>query len=42
VAEVDLERASIEKAEERMLAQPSYTEGLPLAVETKLQPYYWK
>jgi DNA polymerase len=42
LSEVDAERASVEEAERLMLDQPAYTAGLPLAVETKLQPYYWK
>ena len=42
VAEVDVRRATVKDAEDRMLDQPGYTAGLPLAVETKLQPRYWK
>ena len=42
IAEVDIERANIPDAERAMLDQPPYTDGLPLAVETKLQPRYWK
>jgi DNA polymerase len=40
VAEV--ETMTIEEAEACMLDQPAYTAGLPLAVETKRQPRYWK
>jgi DNA polymerase bacteriophage-type len=42
VAEVAKERASVEEIEKGMLDQPAYTTGLPLAVETKLQEFYWK
>jgi DNA polymerase bacteriophage-type len=40
VAEV--ETMTIEEAEKCMLDQPGYTKGLPLAVETKRQNFYWK
>ena len=42
LAEVPIEIASIEKAELEMLRQPKYTAGLPLAVETKMQGFYFK
>lgn len=42
IAEVVKERASIKVIEKGMLDQPGYTKGLPLAVETKLQEFYWK
>jgi DNA polymerase len=42
VCEVAKEQASVEEIEKGMLDQPSYTSGLPLAVETKLQDFYWK
>jgi len=42
ISEVDVERATVMDAERHMLNQPPYTKGLPLAVETKLQKFYWK
>ena len=42
ISEVAEERASVEEIERGMLDQPAYTKGLPLAVETKRQPFYWK
>jgi DNA polymerase len=42
VCEVAEERASVEEIERGMLDQPAYTKGLPLAVETKRQRFYWK
>ena len=38
----EVETMTIEEAEACMLDQPGYTKGLPLAVETKRQPRYWK
>lgn len=42
VCEIGQEFGSIEAAEHCMLDQPAYTAGLPLAVESKRQRFYWK
>jgi hypothetical protein len=38
----EVETMTIEEAEACMLDQPAYTAGLPLAVETKRQRFYFK
>jgi DNA polymerase len=42
VCEIGADFGSIEGAEHCMLDQPAYTTGLPLAVESKRQEFYWK
>ena len=42
VCEIGEKFGSVKDAERLLLDQPAYTAGLPLAVETKHQRFYWK